>query len=64
MPGLFLDGRRRAALDGRTRELRCPADGSPAGTVDEAGGKDTVEAAARRAFDEGPWPRAPGGRTR
>ncbi|MER7193284.1 aldehyde dehydrogenase family protein [Streptomyces flaveolus] len=61
MPDLFIDGRWRAALDGRTREIRCPADGSPAGVVDEAGGKDTVEAvaAARRAFDEGPWPRTP-----
>ncbi|MCE0447165.1 aldehyde dehydrogenase family protein [Streptomyces tricolor] len=29
--------------------------------MDEAGGKDTVEAvaAARRAFDTGPWPRTP-----
>jgi betaine-aldehyde dehydrogenase len=63
MPDLFIDGRWRAALDGRTREIRCPADGSPVGVVDEAGGKDTVEAvaAARRAFDEGPWPRTPAG---
>ncbi|MGC0333323.1 betaine-aldehyde dehydrogenase [Streptomyces sp. SAI-170] len=59
MPELFVDGRWRAALDGRTREIRCPADGSLVAVVDEAGGKDTVEAiaAARRAFDEGPWPR-------
>ncbi|WP_437037493.1 aldehyde dehydrogenase family protein [Streptomyces sp. enrichment culture] len=61
MPDLFIGGEWRAALDGRTREIRCPADGSPVGVVDEAGGKDTAEAiaAARRAFDEGPWPRTP-----
>ncbi|GCB51186.1 aldehyde dehydrogenase family protein [Streptomyces sp. NL15-2K] len=59
MADLFIDGAWRSALDERTREIRCPADGSPVGVVDEAGGKDTVEAiaAARRAFDEGPWPR-------
>ncbi|MGA5362037.1 aldehyde dehydrogenase family protein [Streptomyces purpurascens] len=61
MPDLFIDGEWRGALDERTREIRCPADGSLVGVVDEAGGKDTVEAiaAARRAFDEGPWPRTP-----
>ncbi|MEU9734719.1 aldehyde dehydrogenase family protein [Streptomyces sp. NPDC048002] len=61
MPDLFIDGEWRGALDGRTREIRCPADGSRVGTVDEAGGKDTAEAigAARRAFDTGPWPRTP-----
>ncbi|QTD97248.1 aldehyde dehydrogenase family protein [Streptomyces cyanogenus] len=61
MPDLFIDGEWRGALDERTREIRCPADGSLVGVVDEAGGKDTVEAvaAARRAFDTGPWPRTP-----
>ncbi|MFF9627175.1 aldehyde dehydrogenase family protein [Streptomyces griseosporeus] len=61
MPDLFIDGEWRAALDERTREIRCPADGSLVGVVDEAGGKDTVEAirAARRAFDTGPWPHTP-----
>ncbi|CAM5362932.1 betaine-aldehyde dehydrogenase [Streptomyces purpurascens] len=61
MPDLFIDGEWRGALDERTREIRCPADGSLVGVVDEAGGKDTVEAiaAARRAFDEGRWPRTP-----
>ncbi|MFF5312066.1 aldehyde dehydrogenase family protein [Streptomyces massasporeus] len=61
MPDLFIDGEWRGALDERTREIRCPADGSLVGVVDEAGGKDTAEAiaAARRAFDEGPWPRTP-----
>lgn len=61
MPDLYIDGSWRGALDERTREIRCPADGSRIGVVDEAGGKDTVEAiaAARRAFDEGPWPTTP-----
>lgn len=61
MPDLFLDGEWRGALDGRTREIRCPADGSLVAVVDEAGGKDTAEAiaAARRAFDTGPWPHTP-----
>ncbi|MER5343671.1 aldehyde dehydrogenase family protein [Streptomyces mirabilis] len=61
MPDLFIDGTWRSALDEHTREIRCPADGSLVGVVDEAGGKDTVEAiaAARRAFDEGPWPTTP-----
>lgn len=59
MPDLFIDGEWRGALDARTREIRCPADGSLVGVVDEAGGKDTAEAvaAARRAFDTGRWPR-------
>ncbi|MFF9121440.1 aldehyde dehydrogenase family protein [Streptomyces massasporeus] len=61
MPDLFIDGEWRGAVDERTREIRCPADGSLVGVVDEAGGKDSAEAiaAARRAFDEGPWPRTP-----
>jgi betaine-aldehyde dehydrogenase len=61
MPELFIGGAWRSALDGRTREIHCPADGTLVGVVDEAGGKDTVEAiaAARRAFDEGPWPTTP-----
>ncbi|MFJ8666513.1 aldehyde dehydrogenase family protein [Streptomyces sp. NPDC093600] len=61
MPELFIGGAWRSALDERTREIRCPADGALVAVVDEAGGKDTVEAiaAARRAFDEGPWPTTP-----
>ncbi|GAB2914792.1 aldehyde dehydrogenase family protein [Streptomyces heilongjiangensis] len=61
MPELFIGGAWRGALDGRTREIRCPADGSLVAVVDEAGPEDTMEAiaAARRAFDEGPWPTTP-----
>ncbi|WP_330292445.1 aldehyde dehydrogenase family protein [Streptomyces sp. NBC_00576] len=63
MPELFIGGAWRSALDERTREIRCPADGSLVGVVDEAAAKDTVEAiaAARHAFDEGPWPGTPAG---
>jgi betaine-aldehyde dehydrogenase len=63
MPELFIGGAWRSALDERTREIRCPADGSPVGVVDEASAKDTVEAiaAARHAFDKGPWPGTPAG---
>src|SRR4051812_37584818 len=59
MPELFIDGQWTAAVDGRTREIRCPADGTLVATVDEAGPKDTAAAiaAARAAFDHGPWPR-------
>ncbi|MFI2436590.1 aldehyde dehydrogenase family protein [Streptomyces sp. NPDC018693] len=58
MPDLFIGGTWTAPRDGRTREIRCPADGSLVAVVDEAGGKDTAEAiaAARQAFDHGPWP--------
>ncbi|MFH8568586.1 aldehyde dehydrogenase family protein [Streptomyces sp. NPDC017993] len=61
MPDLFIDGRWRSALRERTREIRCPADGSLVAVVDEGDGKDALEAvaAARRAFDEGRWPKLP-----
>ncbi|MET8468792.1 aldehyde dehydrogenase family protein [Streptomyces sp. NPDC006422] len=62
MPDLFIGGTWTTPRDERTREIRCPADGSLVAVVDEAGGKDTVEAiaAARHAFDEGPWPHTTG----
>lgn len=61
MPELFIGGNWVSALDGQTREIRCPADGKPVGTVDEAGPKDAAAAvtAARDAFGRGPWPRTP-----
>ncbi|MGC4963048.1 aldehyde dehydrogenase family protein [Gordonia sp. DT218] len=54
---LFIDGRWRPAASGQTREIRCPADGSLVGVVAEAGSVDTESAiaAARHAFDDGPW---------
>ncbi|MFA3836683.1 aldehyde dehydrogenase family protein [Streptomyces aureus] len=59
MPDLFIGGVWTTARDEGTREIRCPADGSLVAVVDEAGAKDTADAiaAARHAFDEGPWPR-------
>ncbi|MFM9373604.1 aldehyde dehydrogenase family protein [Streptomyces sp. Da 82-17] len=62
MPDLFIDGTWTSPREGRTREIRCPADGSLVAVVDEADGKDTLDAiaAARRAFDEGPWPHTTG----
>ncbi len=62
MTGIFIDGRWAPAQSGEEREIRCPADGAVVGTVAEAGAADTAAAitAARRAFDEGTWPRATG----
>ncbi|MFE7122399.1 aldehyde dehydrogenase family protein, partial [Streptomyces sp. NPDC057654] len=61
MPELFIGGQWTEAAAGRTREIRCPADGTPVATVDEAGPEDAAAAvaAAREAFDRGPWPRTP-----
>jgi betaine-aldehyde dehydrogenase len=61
MPELFIGGRWTAAADGRTREIRCPADGTLVATVDEGGPADAAAAvaAAREAFDSGPWPATP-----
>ncbi|MDX6353166.1 MAG: betaine-aldehyde dehydrogenase [Streptomyces sp.] len=58
---LYLDGEWRPPVAGGCREIRCPADGTLSATVAEATGADTVAAieAARRAFDDGPWPRTP-----
>ncbi|MFD7502361.1 aldehyde dehydrogenase family protein [Streptomyces sp. NPDC059850] len=61
MPELFIGGQWTATLDGQTREIRCPADGTLVASVDEAGAKDVAMAvaAARDAFDRGPWPGTP-----
>jgi betaine-aldehyde dehydrogenase len=61
MRDLFIGGAWTTATEGGTREIRCPADGSLVATVDEAGPKDAAAAiaAAREAFDRGPWPRTP-----
>jgi betaine-aldehyde dehydrogenase len=61
MPELFIDGAWCEASDGARRDIIDPVDGSVARTVSE-GGPDDAEAAiaaARRAFDTGPWPRTP-----
>ena len=61
MADLYIDGTWTSAKEKRTREIRCPADGSLVAEVDEAGSQDTADAiaAARRAFDEGSWPGTP-----
>lgn len=59
--GIHIDGRWLPALSGESRTILCPADGAVVGTVAEGGAVDTdaAIAAARRAFDEGSWPRTP-----
>ncbi len=61
MSDLFLGGVWRAAADGATRTIVCPADGSEVGTVDEATAEDARAAvsAARQAFDAGSWRATP-----
>ena len=61
MPELFIDGAWVQARGGGRRQIRCPADGTVVAEVDEAGPADTEAAiaAARRAFDSGPWRTTP-----
>ncbi|MCP3801487.1 aldehyde dehydrogenase family protein [Allokutzneria sp. A3M-2-11 16] len=61
MPELYIGGRWESARAGGRREIRCPADHAVVSTVDEATRADTEAAiaAARTAFDTGPWPRTP-----
>ncbi|GAA1245749.1 aldehyde dehydrogenase family protein [Janibacter melonis] len=61
MSSLYVDGQWQAAASGTTREIRCPADQEVAATVSEGGPQDAraAVAAARRAFDHGPWPTTP-----
>lgn len=56
---LLIDGRFVDAADGRTFDSVNPYDGSIVASVARAGAEDAHRAAhaARRAFDEGPWPR-------
>jgi betaine-aldehyde dehydrogenase len=56
---LYVGGAWRPAADGATRDIVSPADGRLVTTVSEAGPEDAVAAvaAARTAFDDGPWPR-------
>jgi betaine-aldehyde dehydrogenase len=59
MAKLYVDGAWTSARSGARREIRCPADGSLVGEVDEASAEDTAAAidAAHRAFRDGTWPR-------
>jgi len=54
---LFIDGEWKRSSDGATREIHCPADGQHVVTVAEATSEDALAAvaAAREAFDFGPW---------
>src|SRR5580693_4975688 len=60
---LLIDGQWTAAESGRTWEHRHPATGEDVASFPVAGAEDVDRAvrAARRAFDEGPWPRARAG---
>jgi betaine-aldehyde dehydrogenase len=61
VPSLFVDGQWVSAAAAGEREVRCPFDSSLVAVVDEAGPADVEAAiaAARRAFDHGPWPGTP-----
>ncbi len=61
MTELFIAGQWRTPRAGGRREIRCPADGTPVATVAEASAADVDDAvaAAREAFDRGPWPTTP-----
>lgn len=61
MPDFYLAGSWAAPLAGSTREIRCPADGSLVAVVGEGSAADAAAAvaAAREAFDHGPWPGTP-----
>ncbi|MET7638053.1 aldehyde dehydrogenase family protein [Streptomyces sp. NPDC005438] len=58
---IHIDGRWRPSSSGGTRQVLDPADASVLATVAEGDRADTdsAVAAARRAFDEGPWPHTP-----
>ncbi|WP_432094855.1 aldehyde dehydrogenase family protein [Streptomyces sp. bgisy100] len=58
---IHVDGVWRAAASGATREVLDPADAKTLALVAEGGADDTdaAIAAARRAFDSGPWPHTP-----
>jgi acyl-CoA reductase-like NAD-dependent aldehyde dehydrogenase len=56
---LFIDGAWRPSHQGETRSVVNPATAEVIGQVPEGDAKDAdaAIAAARRAFDDGPWPR-------
>ncbi|MFI1680982.1 aldehyde dehydrogenase family protein [Streptomyces sp. NPDC020607] len=58
---IHVDGEWRAATSGATREILDPADAKPFAVIAEGGSEDAdaAIAAARKAFDEGPWPATP-----
>ena len=56
---LFINGEWKSALDGGTREILNPANNQTMATVADASIRDAEAAiaAARKAFDDGAWPR-------
>src|SRR5438445_4566963 len=56
---LFINGEWKTPLENGTREIFNPANNQAIATIGEASPRDAEAAiaAARRAFDEGPWPR-------
>src|SRR5204863_7807405 len=56
---LFIHGEWKSALDGGTREIVNPANNKVIATVSDGSPRDAelAIAAARKAFDDGPWPR-------
>jgi betaine-aldehyde dehydrogenase len=56
---LFINGEWKPALDGGTRQILNPANNQVLATVADGSARDAELAivAARKAFDEGPWPR-------
>ncbi|KZB80584.1 aldehyde dehydrogenase family protein [Amycolatopsis regifaucium] len=61
MADFFIGGEWVDAVGRGRREIRCPADGSLVAEVAEGTREDTEAAiaAARKAFDTGPWPHTP-----
>ena len=59
--GLWIGNAERPALSGQMFERKNPFDGSVAGVFANGGEADAelAIASARKAFDEGPWPRSP-----
>lgn len=59
----YINGRFVPAKAGRTRDFINPADNSVLGAAAESEAQDVEDAisAARKAFDEGPWPGTPAG---
>ncbi|MBW3087097.1 Betaine aldehyde dehydrogenase [Austwickia sp. TVS 96-490-7B] len=57
----FIDGAWVPSRDGRTRTIICPADGREVAVVADGSPHEITAAvsAARRAFDDGPWPHLP-----
>ncbi|GAA1195126.1 aldehyde dehydrogenase family protein [Streptomyces hebeiensis] len=58
---IHVDGKWRKAASGATRDILDPADATVLAVVSEGGAEDAdaAIAAARTAFDHGPWPRTP-----